>query len=147
MKALWRRSSLARGNLRERENVLDVEKRKRRNKAVVGGGYTDWACWSVSAKISECINMPRRQVEYNPSYIQSSRPTLLSTNHPLLGLGNDAFLAAGRGWACQDSHLIILKMFHSPETFSLFLKIKNSCKIKNFVPKVYYKYYSDIRVY
>lgn len=30
------------------------------------------ACWSVSAKISECINMPRRQAEYNPSYIQIS---------------------------------------------------------------------------
>lgn len=42
-----------------------------------GGGVVvvvdvGWACWSVSAKISECINMPRRQAEYNPSYIQSS---------------------------------------------------------------------------
>lgn len=50
------------------------------------------ACWSVSAKISECINMPRRQAEYNPSYIQIS-----SRDHRQPRYG-EAGGGKGRGW-------------------------------------------------
>lgn len=62
----------------------------------VDGGQ---ACWSVSAKILECIIMPRRQAEYNPSYIQS-RETAWD--------GEDSEKTEYR----QDFHLIILKMFY-----------------------------------
>ena len=53
-------------------------------KQAVEGRGRGRACWSVSAKILECINMPRRQAEYNPSYIQIS-----NRDH------------RGPGWRCQ----------------------------------------------
>lgn len=80
VKALWR---LRQGSsLRERENGLRKRGRTKGTLVpiLVDG---DQACWSVSAKISEYINMPPRQAEYNPSYIRSSiqqRPRRLRKN-------------------------------------------------------------------
>lgn len=89
------------GSLRERENGWGWKSRR-----------SGAACWSVSAKISECINMPRRQAEYNPSYIQISR------TETTVARGD----AKVRGWMVskrrkkngyrRDSRLIVLKMLY-----------------------------------
>lgn len=90
------------GSLRERENGWGWKSRR-----------STAACWSVSAKISECINMPRRQAEYNPSYIQISRTETTVAR-------GDAKVQGRDGWSRRrkkngyhwDSRLIVLKMLY-----------------------------------
>jgi len=83
------------------------------------------ACWSVSAKISECINMPRRQAEYNPSYIQISSRDHRQPRGGEAGEGGREEVGNGDVGAeyRRDSHLITLKMFY-PRPFLLFCPLR-----------------------
>lgn len=88
------------------------------------------ACWSVSAKISECINMPWRQAEYNPSYIQiSSRDHRQPKGEEAEEEGRrlvTVMSGQNRAEHRRDSHLITLKMFYPSAFSSLSLEIQDN---------------------